>query len=197
MAFQVGSNMFKNTRMTLARRVRRLLKMRGVRRFARRQDGTAAVEFGLVVLPFLALMFAIIETALVFFAQQSLETIAANTARQILTGQAQTTGYTLNTFTRMICNQFVVAMFTCPTGMYVDVRTYSSFGSIDSSLPIKADGTINNNFVYQPGNPGDIVVVRLMYQWPIFVNLLGDSVANMSNNSRLLVATAAFRNEPF
>jgi Flp pilus assembly protein TadG len=190
--------MFKNTRMKLAKRARRLLKMRGVRGFARRQDGAAAVEFGLVVLPFLALMFAIIETALVFFAQQSLETIAANTARQILTGQAQTTGYSLNTFTRMICNQFVVAMFSCPTGMYVDVKTYSSFSSINNALPLKNDGTIDSsNFVYQPGNPGDIVVVRLMYQWPIFVNLLGDSVANMANNSRLLVATAAFRNEPY
>jgi hypothetical protein len=36
-----------------------------------------------------------------------------------------------------------------------------------------------------------------MYEWPIFVNLMGDSIANMSNNTRLLVATAAFRNEPY
>src|SRR6185503_13859041 len=41
--------------------------------FARRQDGAAAVEFGFVALPFFALLFAILETALVFFAGQSLE----------------------------------------------------------------------------------------------------------------------------
>ena len=37
------------------------------------------------------------------------------------------------------------------------------------------------------------MVVRLFYQWPIYVSLL----QNMSGNKRLLVATAAFRNEPF
>jgi Flp pilus assembly protein TadG len=186
--------MFKNTAVKLARRARRLIKVVGAR-FMRRQDGSAAVEFGLVMLPFLALMFAIIETALVFFAQQTLETVAANTARQVLTGQAQTTGYTQSTFQKMVCKQFVVALFNC-AGLYIDVRTYSSFSSVDNSLPLK-NGNLNNNFVYQPGNPGDIVVVRLMYQWPLFVNLLGDTVANMSNNNRLLVATAAFRNEPY
>ena len=46
---------------------------------------------------------------------------------------------------------------------------------------------------YQPGGPGDIVVVRLFYQWPIYVSLL----SNMTGNNRLLVATSAFRNEPF
>ena len=76
------------------------------------------------------------------------------------------------------------------------VRTYSSFSSVSNSLPI-TNGNLVNNFIYQPGNPGDIVVVRVMYEWPIFVNLMGDSVANMSNNTRLLVATAAFRNEPY
>jgi hypothetical protein len=37
------------------------------------------------------------------------------------------------------------------------------------------------------------VVVRLFYKWPIYVSLL----QNMSGNNRLLIATAAFRNEPY
>ena len=45
-----------------------------VRRFVRQQDGSAAVEFGMVAVPFLGLTFAILETALVFFAGQTLET---------------------------------------------------------------------------------------------------------------------------
>ena len=47
-----------------------------VRRFVRQEDGVAAVEFALVAAPFLALIFAILETALVFFAGQALETAA-------------------------------------------------------------------------------------------------------------------------
>ena len=44
---------------------------------------------------------------------------------------------------------------------------------------------------------GDIVVVRLFYQWPLFVTGLGYNIANLNGSKRLLSATAAFRNEPF
>jgi hypothetical protein len=50
---------------------------------------------------------------------------------------------------------------------------------------------------YSPGGPGDIVVVRLFYQWPLFVTGLGYNIANLAGSQRLLVASAAFRNEPF
>ena len=57
-----------------SRAVKRPLKWAIVRRFIRQQDGATAVEFAMVAAPFLAMMFAIIETALVFFAGQALET---------------------------------------------------------------------------------------------------------------------------
>jgi hypothetical protein len=63
--------------------------------------------------------------------------------------------------------------------------------------PLDANGNLVNNFVYQPGGPGDIVVVRLFYQWPITISLLGLNLSNMSGGNRLLVATAAFKNEPY
>jgi Flp pilus assembly protein TadG len=66
--------------------------MAPTRRFARAEDAAAAVEFALVAAPFLALIFAILETALVFFADQTLETAASNSARLIMTGQAQMAG---------------------------------------------------------------------------------------------------------
>src|SRR4051812_32412430 len=70
-----------------------VLRLRVVRRFLKKDDGAAAVEFALVATPFLALVFAIMETALVFFAGQTLETAAADSARLIMTGQAQTQGF--------------------------------------------------------------------------------------------------------
>jgi Flp pilus assembly protein TadG len=62
------------------------------RRFRRSRRGSAAVEFALVAPVFFALLFAIIETAMVFFAGQVLETVAQNSARTVMTGQAQTAG---------------------------------------------------------------------------------------------------------
>jgi hypothetical protein len=54
-----------------------------------------------------------------------------------------------------------------------------------------------NNMQYNPGGPGDIVVVRLFYQWPLVVTGLGYNISNLAGNTRLLSATAAFRNEPY
>ena len=61
---------------------------------------------------------------------------------------------------------------------------------------IDANKNFINNMQYSPGGPGDIVVVRLFYQWPLFVTGLGYNISNLSGNKRLLTATAAFRNEP-
>ena len=173
-----------------------LLRFRTVRRFARRQDGIAAVEFGIVAAPFLALMFAIMETALVFFASQTLETAVADSARLIMTGQAQQGNFTQAQFKTAVCAK-ILGLFDCNAGIKIDVKTYSSFSSIGTAKPIDANGNLQTNFGYTPGNPGDIVVVRLMYEWPIYVSLLGFNLADMSGGKRLIIATAAFRNEPY
>ena len=170
---------------------------RRVRRFLKRQDGAAAIEFGFVAAPFLALMFAIMETSLVFFAGQSLESATADSARLIMTGQAQGGNFDKTKFKEAVCSR-IFALFDCTNGVYVDVKTYDNFASIDSTLPLDSNGNLKtNDFGYSPGGPGDIVVVRLMYQWPVYLSLLGFNLADMAGNKRLLVATAAFRNEPY
>jgi Flp pilus assembly protein TadG len=185
-------------RNSLKRNMRRLLRRASPRRFIRRQDGAAAVEFALVVVPFLGLMFAIIETALVFFADQTLETAVADSARLIMTGQAQTQKLDITGFKNAVCAR-IYGLFDCQNGIYVNVQTYSSFGGISYTPPLDSNGNlVTSNFGYQPGGPGDIVVVQLFYQWPIYVSLMSlTSLSNMANHKRLLVATAAFRNEPY
>jgi Flp pilus assembly protein TadG len=166
------------------------------RGFLRRDDGAAAVEFALVAAPFLALLFAIMETAMVFFAGQTLETATSDSARLILTGQAQSQGLTQATFKDKVCTK-ILGIFDCANGVYVDVKKYSSFASTDLSRPLDAHGNLVNNFTYQPGGPCDIVVVRLIYQFPVYVSLLGFNLSDMSGGKRLLIGTSVFRNEPY
>ena len=166
--------------------------VRAMRRLARKQDGAAAVEFGMVAAPFLLLVFAILETAIVFFAGQTLETAVADSSRLIMTGQAQQKGFNQSAFKSAVCAR-IFGLFDCANGVSVDVKTFTNFGSIDLTPPLDSNGNFQVNQTYQPGGPGDIVVVRLFYQWPIYVSLL----QNMSGHKRLLVATAAFRNEPY
>lgn len=167
-----------------------------LRRFARRNEGVAAVEFALVAAPFLALVFAILETLLVFFAGQVLETAAADSARLILTGQAQKAGLNQAQFKEEVCKR-VYGLFDCANGIQVDVRTYSKFDGADTSKPIDANGNLTFVPSYQPGKADEIVVVRLIYQWPVFVSLLGLNLADLAGSKRLLMATVAFMNEPF
>jgi len=174
----------------------KILRIRTVRRFARGEEGLAAVEFGIVAAPFLALMFAIMETALVFFASQTLETAVADSARLIMTGQAQQQSFTQAQFKTAVCAK-IAGLFDCAGGMQIDVKTYANFGAVDNTKPLDANGNLLTNFGYAPGGPGQIVVVRLMYQWPVYVSLLGFNLSDMSGNKRLIMATAAFRNEPF
>src|ERR1700690_1807777 len=112
--------MLDRIRRKIAARVHRLLPARAARRFVRHQDGAAAVEFALVALPFLALLFAILETALVFFAGQTLEAAAANSARLIMTGQAQSAGYAQADFKTAVCANLAGGLFDCTNGVYVN-----------------------------------------------------------------------------
>src|SRR5687767_9667187 len=149
----------------------RLRAPRAVRRLVRKDDGSAAVEFGMVAAPFLALIFAIMETALVFFSGQALETAVADSARLIMTGQAQTQGFDQAAFKNAVCSR-IYGLFDCQNGVSVDVKEYSAFSGVDLTPPLDANGVFQNNQGFQPGGPGDIVVVRLFYQWPIYVALL-------------------------
>ena len=177
---------------------KRYLGFKVARRLIKQQDGATTVEFALVVAPFLAVLFAILETAIVFFAGQTLETANAESARLIMTGQAQTQGYTQASFKNAVCAR-IFALFNCQTGLYIDVKTYTTFASISTSNPIDSSGNLQTaSFGYTPGGPGDIVVVRLMYQWPTYVSLLGlNGLSNLSGNKRLIMSTVAFRNEPY
>jgi Flp pilus assembly protein TadG len=189
--------MLDRIRRKIAARVHRLLPARAACRFARQQDGAAAVEFALVAVPFLALTFAILETALVFFAGQTLEAAASDSARLIMTGQAQTAGYSKDDFKTQVCNRLAGGLFNCSNGVYVDVKTYTSFSAVNTASPIVNGVFDPTKVAYDAGTQGSIVVVTLYYQWPIYVTLLGDKLSNLNGGSRLLVATSVFRNEPY
>jgi len=165
-------------------------------RFRRNRGGSAIVEFALVAPMFFALLFAIIETALMFFASQVLETVTQDSARQIMTGQAQNAGFTQAQFKSVVCSKISV-MFDCANGISIDVQSYTQFGNVNVSSPIDGSKNFTNPNNYNPGGPGDIVVVRLFYQWPILVTKFGYDISNLAGSKRLLTATAAFQNEPF
>ncbi len=171
---------------TLARQTRRLV---------RRRDGTTVVEFAIVIVPFLAIMFAIIEIALVFYAGQVLETATADSARRIMTGEVQNAKMDVAAFKVDVCSR-LYSLFDCDA-VHIDVKKYDTFSAATIPQPVKDNELDVEGFVFQPGVQGDIVVVRIAYEWPTFVRDFGFDMATLANGKRLLMATAAFRNEPY
>lgn len=166
------------------------------RRLVRDERGAAAVEFAFIALPFFALIGAIIETSLVFLANQILETAVGDAGRLIRTGQAQQQGFNATQFKTEICNRLYI-LIDC-SGVSVDVRTSSTFTAASIASPIDASGKFENaNFTYNAGKASEIVVVRAYYEFPLIFSGLGLNLADLANGKRLIGAVTAFRNEPF
>ncbi len=168
-----------------------------LRRFRRNRRGSAAVEFALVAPVFFALLFAIIETALVFFAGQVLETITQNSARIDHDRAGADRGLHADRFQNQGCLPARSPHCSPAANVYVDVQSYPAFSNVTINSQIDASNNFISNMQYNPGGPGQIVVVRLFYQWPLFVTGLGYNIANLAGSKRLLSATAAFQNEPY
>ncbi len=172
-----------------------------LRRFRRNRRGSAAVEFAMIATPFFALLFAIIETSIVFFAGQVLETGLQDSARLLYTHQAQDTGMTQAQFKTEMCNRVAVLM-NCSL-VDVDVKFYAAGAAITITDPIDAGGNYDTSgftYLVPPLNSNATVVVRAFYRWPLYVTGLGYNIANIgrgtANGKRLLAATAAFHVEP-
>jgi Flp pilus assembly protein TadG len=165
--------------------------------FARDKSGATAVEFALVAAPFLALIIALIQTFLVFFAQQMLETVVRQSARLVMTGQVQSAQMNQAVFKQKVCDQIVI-LFNC-SGLMVDMQVATSWSSANTATPtltFDGSGNVTNSWQYNPGDSGDIVVLRVMYVWPVVLGPLGFNLSNLSNGNRLLMSSAAFQNEP-
>lgn len=179
-------------------------RLRSSRHFAFCKKGGTAIEFALIAAPFLGLLVALFETALVFFAARVLDEVTEEASRYILTGQAQQANMTQAQFENYVCTStntaaLVSALFNC-SNLMVNVDSYSDFASASTGTPtlsFNADGTVSNTWSYSPGNPGSIVVVQIMYQWPIVLGPLGFNLSNLANGNRLLVSTAVFKSEPY
>lgn len=159
-----------------------------LRRFRRSGAGSAAVEFALVAPLFFALLFAIIETGMVFFANQVLETVTQDSARIIQTGQAMTPGGISATqtgplteaqfMTQVVCPD-IPALFSCDK-IQIDVESYPPDQAWPAAFSNQIDSNGNfvaNNLQFNTGGPCDVVIVRLFYQWPLFVTGLGYNIS--------------------
>lgn len=186
---------------------------RALRTFARDGDGATAVEFALIAIPFFALLCAIIETAVVFWAGQILDTSLASATRGLYTGSFQGSNpasqgatQTLANLRNLMCypngNTSAAALttiFDC-SSVKIDVLTFSQFTGSGATNPIDAatgDWAKDFGTHYTTPQPGDIVVVQAAVKFPVISTLLNLNQAAFKDGNRLIRSTVAFRTEPY
>ena len=165
---------------------------RATKKLAHKEDGSVAVEFGFVGIPFFLLVFGILEVAMVFYSEVNLMHATNDTARKIRTLQTEIAS--IEEFTTDVCSK-VYFIPNCNAKLKAEVQVYDDFSSIVATDPIDGEGELKTNFVFNLGQPGSVITVRTFIEWDLFAKLPDLGLGNMGNGNRLIEGFAVFRNE--
>lgn len=185
--------------------LRQTTRARLLKRYAKSDDGATALEFGILVIPFSALLFGIIELAIVFFIGSSVSHAMQEASREVRTGQFQATCKDAAAFKKEVCSHMAGLSSKCEQRLRIDVVSSPTGQFTPGLLPDTPDDE-------DPGNPGEpqilpdsyvntpaqaVVVVRAQYYHKLAVPGELTYLSNQPGNYRVMTATTAFRNEPF
>lgn len=198
-----------------AKRQRRL---RLLNLFRRDREGAAALEFAILAVPFMLLMFATFETFFAFAGEQLMANAVETMARKIRTGevtfgQGKSTDVTEAEFRQMFCDEISILGMcsateaTTPEKLYLDVRQFSSFADMPREVPKVSTAQYadldTSDFAFSPGGPNSKNMLRAYYRWQIMTDLMRPYITNIRPANKpvptdfLIVQTAAFENEDY
>ncbi|WP_367716484.1 TadE/TadG family type IV pilus assembly protein [Nitratireductor sp. GISD-1A_MAKvit] len=164
-----------------------------MRGFIKNRDGATAVEFAILIFPFLLLVFIIVESSIAFAAQQLLTNATDDVARLFRTGQEQRATLNETKLHKMICDRISMLMTgDCP-GLAVDLRQFDSFeDAAKASQGFNPDGSFDTRLDLGPALSKNMI--RVYYRWPVITNILADQ---LPDGKMLLFSTSTWQNEPF
>jgi Flp pilus assembly protein TadG len=178
-----------------------------MRRWHNDDSGVTAIEFAIVAMPFLLMMFGIMSVCLFYFANFSIENAVWQAARAIRTGQLQqsqgayssavTTDDRKKIFKKAFCDR--VPLFPdCQSKVIVIVQSNSGFGTISQPSCTTGGTLINDSMAaFNPGVASSVVLVTVCYPWEFGGKLPMFRLGNLQGGALLMQASAAFRTEPY
>jgi len=162
----------------------------GASALRRSESGAVAVEFSMLIPLIVLMMLGALDLAYIYLAKTELSRITQDVGRVVRLGNAQTLSG--QTFQNMACADIVVIL-QC-SGLIVNLTPYSSCATLTNNAPqltYDANGNVTNSLVFNPGGPGDIDVLQISYQLPVFGTSLFN-FATQTNGSMLITASAVF-----
>lgn len=176
------------------------------------RDGAAAIEFAILAIPYFLIIFAIIETFVAFMGEQLFVNAVDNMSRKLRTGQISKEVKEAD-FRKEFCDEISI-LISCsaeeiatPQKLYVDLRSFTTFALIPTTLPLKPVGQYydldKSQMGFSPGGPKTINMLRVYYRWQVVTDIIRPYLtkvrpADGSMPSHfLIVATDAFQNEDY
>jgi Flp pilus assembly protein TadG len=175
--------------------------------FTRDDRGVTMVEFAILALPFFTIILAILQTALVFLAQQVLDSALEDASRLVRTGQAGSgTTYASTADLRSYMCGYTFGLMNCDD-ILLKVEKIDSFDDVELN-PVVQDCTnkdpskplckwVPATPPYETGSKRTIEQVSAYYRYPLVIVLPYFNIKNQPDNYRLISAIRVFRNEPF
>jgi Flp pilus assembly protein TadG len=178
-----------------------------MRRWRGDESGVTAIEFGIVAMPFLVLLFGIMSVCLFYFANFTIENAVWQAARAIRTGQLQQSqgayaGAVTNedrktAFKKAMCDK-APTFLDCQGKAVVIVQSNANFGSI-SEPSCATNGTMltDAGAAFNTGSGSAVVLVTVCYPWDFGGKLPFFKMGNLNDGSLLMQSSVAFRTEPY
>ena len=171
--------------------------------------GATAVEFAIIGAPFFFMIFAIIQLALYFMVQVTLDNATALAARQLRTGQVVADGVSdtaaRTAFMGAVCTNMSWLATQCQSGvsaangtqyLVVDVRPLGTYASTPGTPTLNGGGTMPTNTCFYSGSAGNAIEMRAYYRWQMISPVLMSSLQSFAGGIAELKSTEIFQVEP-
>ena len=160
-----------------------------------REDGSTAIEFSLMAIPYVMLTMGIIEVSLMYASASLLEGATSKAARLVRTGQIQqAAGDPEAIFRDAICS-YTTALIQCddvqievvPIDSFADYSNYEATYDEDGNLVPQG---------FDAGGSNDEILIRAVYQYKMMTPFVGQILSG-ATGSRRFVSTIVLQTEPY
>ena len=167
--------------------------LRQLSRLWRKEDGTTAIEFSLLAMPYMLLTLGIIEISIMYAAASLLEGATNDASRLIRTGQLQQSSEDPETLFRNAICDYATVLIRCDD-VVIEVQTLESFSEY-AAPSYDEDGNMESSG-FDAGASSDRVLIRAAYRYSMMTPFIG-SLLTGGTNSTLFMSTIVLQTEPY
>lgn len=158
--------------------------------FRRDEQGSTAMEFAFVAPVLIFALLSLVEIGVLGMMVTSVDAAVVDAARKIRTGSDEA-AENAQAFEDQVCARIGGDLSSCRDRTITSVKRYTRFADANAVAAAAPDGA------FDKGGPGDIVIVKVNYRWPLLTPLPGDGVQHAGPTEVIIPSRAAFKNEPY